>query len=85
MRAWKSVGGSTTYFLYDGSNPVCELDGSSLGDYAFDAFGLRTGTDATTDPYSSFGGQCGYYADERRNKSLTFQMGGQACSRLSFR
>jgi len=98
MRAWKSVSGSTTYFLYDGSNPVCELDGSGtvlatntwggkllsrrvaaastfytfdpsgnlaqrldaganvLGAYAFDAYGLRTGTDATTDPYSGLGG-----------------------------
>ena len=28
MRSWKQVGGVTTYFLYDGSNPVCELDGT---------------------------------------------------------
>ena len=28
MRAWKSVSGSTTYFLYDGSNSICELDGT---------------------------------------------------------
>ena len=101
MRAWKSISGSTTYFLYDGSNPVCELDGTGavtatntwggnllsrrarsglaasstfytfdpsgnlaqrldasanvLGTYAFDAFGLRTGTDSTTDPYAGFG------------------------------
>ena len=26
-----------------------------LGTYAFDAFGLRTGTDSTPDPYVGFG------------------------------
>ena len=104
-RTWKTASGVTTYFLYDGSNPVCELDGTGavtatntwggsllsrhagmasvfytsdlqgnvaqrlddngnvLGVYAFDAFGLRTGTDSTTDPYCSFGGMNGYYAD----------------------
>ena len=28
LRAWKQVGGGTTYFLYDGGQPVCELDGT---------------------------------------------------------
>ena len=112
MRAWKTVGGSTTYFLYDGSNPICELDGSGavtatntwggsllsrrvaaastfytfdpagniaqrldasanvLDTYAFDAFGLRTGTDATPDPYAGFGGGWGYYTDAETGLSL---------------
>ncbi len=28
LRSWKTVGGQTTYFLYDGSTPLCELDGN---------------------------------------------------------
>jgi len=116
MRSWKQVGGVTTYFLYDGSQPVCELDGTGavtatntwggsllsrragaglaaastfytfdpqgnlaqrldasanvLGAYAFDAFGLRTGTDSTPDPYAGFEGGWGYYADAETGLSL---------------
>ena len=38
-------------------NLAQRLDGAGnvLGAYAFDAFGLRTGTDSTTDPYVGFG------------------------------
>ncbi len=76
MWAWKQVTGNTSYFLYYGNNLACELDGNVLVDCTFDALGLRTGTDATTDPYSNFGGQWGYYANERRNKSLASHLGG---------
>ena len=117
LRAWKQVGGSTTYFLYDGDRPVCELDGSgnvsavntfganglvsrrltvgnnlsyyytwdpsgnvaqrlstspsSAGDtaYAFDAFGLRGGSQ-TADPYTGFGGQWGGYTDAETGLTL---------------
>ena len=41
-----------------------------LGTYAFDAFGLRTGTDSTTDPYAGFEGGWGYYADAETGLSL---------------
>jgi RHS repeat-associated protein len=34
------------------------------------AFGLRYGTDSTTDPYASFGGQFGYYADAKTGLEL---------------
>jgi RHS repeat-associated protein len=35
----------------------------AIQDYVFDAYGYRTGTDNSTDPYSAFEGQYGYYAD----------------------
>ena len=42
LRAWKSSGGGTTYFLYDGEQPVCELDASGAVSFVntFGADGL---------------------------------------------
>src|SRR5579884_1868676 len=105
LRAWKQTSAGTTYFLYDGITPVCELNssgtvtacntfgavgllarhtstnvfytfdpvgnvcqrvngsGTVLGSYVFDSFGNRTSTDNSTDPYSGYGSQAGYYTD----------------------
>jgi RHS repeat-associated protein len=69
----RHAGGASTFYTFDPSGNVAQrLDGSGnvLGTYAFDAFGLRTGTDATTDPYSNFGGQYGYYTDAETGLEL---------------
>ena len=64
---------SSVFYTFDPSGSVAQrLDGAGnvLGAYAFDAFGLRTGTDSTTDPYAGFGGGWGYYADAETGLSL---------------
>ncbi len=69
----RHAGGASTFYTFDPSGNVAQrLDGSGtvLGTYAFDAFGLRTGTDATTDPYAGFGSGYGYYADAETGLSL---------------
>jgi hypothetical protein len=52
LRAWKSNGTATTYYLYDGIQPVCELEGSGAvtASNAFGANGLvsHTASSATT-------------------------------------
>ena len=60
-------------YTFDHSGNLAQrLDASAnvLGTYAFDAFGLRTGTDSTTDPYAGFEGGWGYYADAETGLSL---------------
>jgi len=60
-------------YTFDPSGNLAQrLDASAnvLGTYAFDAFGLRTGTDSTTDPYAGFEGGWGYYADAETGLSL---------------
>jgi RHS repeat-associated protein len=52
LRAWKTAGGTTTYFLYDGTNLLCELNasGTVLATNTWGANGLvsrRVGTTST--------------------------------------
>jgi RHS repeat-associated protein len=106
QRAWKQNAAGKTYYLYDGTTPICEMDvngnitavntfgvggllarhsggssifytfdpqgnpvqrlnssGGVLGSYMFDGFGKRGSTDNSTDPFSGFGSQWGYYSD----------------------
>ena len=59
-------GGASTFYAFDErGNAAQRLDdsGGILGTYLFDAFGDRTGTDGSDDPYAGFGGQWGYYTD----------------------
>lgn len=106
LRAWKTNSSGTTYYLYDGSKPVVELNSSSavaaantfgangllsrhsgssstfytfdpqggtaqrldssaavLTTGAIDAFGNRTISSSTSDPFSGYGSQWGYYFD----------------------
>ena len=44
--------------------------GAVLDSFHFDAFGNRTSTSATTDPYSGFGGQQGGYRDNETGLTL---------------
>ena len=62
LRAWKQSGGVTTYYLYDGKDPVCELNSSGQvnGVSMFGANGLLN--------YNGSGHGTLYYAfDERGN------------------
>lgn len=67
-----STGGSTFYAFDPQGNVSVRMDGSGnvLGTYTFDAFGARVGTDSTTDPFSGFGGQWGYYSDPETGLQL---------------
>ncbi len=44
--------------------------GSVLGSYCFDSYGTRQSTDNSTDPYSGYGAQWGYYRDSETGLSL---------------
>jgi RHS repeat-associated protein len=112
--AWKENTGGTTYFLYDGMEPVCELNssgsltavntfgangllsrrvsststfytfdqqggaaqrldsgGGNIDTNQFDAFGNRiASTDSSTDPFSGYGAQWGYYTDSETGLEL---------------
>jgi RHS repeat-associated protein len=64
---------SSVFYTFDAQgNTVQRLDGSGniLGSYGFDAFGVRASTDNSTDPYSGFGAQWGYYRDSETGLSL---------------
>ena len=106
LRAWKTGSSGTTYYLYNGIRPVCELNssgsvtavntfganallsrfsggssifytfdpqgnvvqrldssGNIMDTNAFDAFGQRSSTGASADPYDGFMSQDGYYTD----------------------
>ena len=56
MRAWKSNGTATTYFLYDGSEPVCELNssGTVTAVNTFGATGLVSRTTLAGVTYYTF-------------------------------
>jgi len=114
LRAWKqNNSGTRTYFLYDGTEPVCEVDtngnvlgtntfgadglisrhvgssstfytfdtqggnaqrldssGSILASAMFDAYGSHVSSDGSTDPFSGYGGQWGYYSDSETGLEL---------------
>ncbi len=114
LRAWKHNSSGTTYYLYSGMTPVCEMNASGtvtavntfgpdglasrhsgssstfytfdnqggaavrtdvnanlIGAGQFDAFGNRVAsTDSSTDPYSGYGAQWGYYFDSETGLQL---------------
>src|SRR5579871_4397117 len=45
-------------------------NGNRVGSYGFDAYGTRASTDNSTDPYSGYGAQWGYYRDAETGLSL---------------
>ena len=47
-----------------------DSSGNILATYAFDSYGLRTGTDNSSDPYSYFEGEFGYYEDSESGLEL---------------
>jgi RHS repeat-associated protein len=64
---------SSVFYTFDAQgNTAQRLDGGGnvLGSYGFDAFGVRASTDNSTDPYSGFGAQWGYYRDSETGLSL---------------
>lgn len=63
LRAWKQAGSTRTYFLYDGSDPVCEFTGtgSLAAANTFGATGLLSRRSAAT------GASTFYSFDERGN------------------
>jgi len=64
--------GSVFYTFDPTSNVTQRLDANDnvLGSYCFDAFGNRTSTDNSTDPFSGYGSQDGYYTDWETGLSL---------------
>ena len=72
-RVGTGLAATSTFYTFDPQGNVAQrLDASAnvLGVYAFDAYGLRTATDTTTDPYAGFEGGWGYYADAETGLSL---------------
>ena len=64
---------SSVFYTFDvQGSPAQRLDlnGNVLGSYGFDAFGTRYSTDNSSDPYSGFGAQWGYYRDAETGLSL---------------
>ena len=64
--------GSSVYTFDVQGNVAQRLDASGAvqGSYAFDAWGKRTTTDASPDPYCGYGGQWGYYTDSESGLTL---------------
>jgi RHS repeat-associated protein len=67
-----STNASTFYSFDVQGSTVQRLDssGNVLGSYGYDAFGVRVGTDSSTDPYCGYGAQAGYYRDCETGLSL---------------
>ena len=64
---------SSTFYSFDvqGSTALrLDANGNTLGSYGFDAYGTRASTDNSSDPYSGFGAQFGYYRDAETGLSL---------------
>ncbi len=62
----RNSGGSSVFYTFDPQGNVAQrLNGSAtvLGSYMFDAYGTRGSTDNSSDPFSGYGGQWGYYTD----------------------
>jgi RHS repeat-associated protein len=65
--------GSSTFYTFDvqgSTSQRLDLNGNVLGSYSFDAYGTRASTDNSSDPYTGFGAQWGYYRDAETGLSL---------------
>jgi RHS repeat-associated protein len=79
LRAWKQVGGGNrTYYLYEGGQPLCELDGSGnlLAVNTWGASGLASRHTASGDLFYAF--------DERGSVAQTINSSGQVLNSFSF-
>ena len=66
----------SVFYAYDGTGSVAErtnTSGAVIDSFCFDAFGKRSATDTTTDPYTGFGGQYGNYMDSETGLILMGQ------------
>jgi RHS repeat-associated protein len=69
----RRTGTTSSFYVFDPQGNIAQRTndtGAVLASYFFDAYGNRTGTDASTDPFSGFGGQWGYYSDSETGLSL---------------
>lgn len=59
-----------TFDVQGNASQRLDSNANTLDTFGFDAFGYRVGTDNSTDPYSGYGAQWGYYRDSETGLSL---------------
>jgi len=69
----RRVGSTSTFYTFDtqgGNAQRLNASGTVTGSSMFDAYGTSASTDGTTDPYSGYGAEAGYYTDSETGLEL---------------
>ncbi len=69
----RRVGTASTFYTFDlqgGNAQRLDASGSVIGSSMFDAYGAAANTDGSTDPYSGYGAEDGYYTDTETGLEL---------------
>ena len=69
----RRVGSTSTFYTFDlqgGNAQRLDSSGNVIGSSVFDSFGTTANTDGSTDPYSGYGAEHGYYTDSETGLEL---------------
>jgi RHS repeat-associated protein len=69
----RRVGSNSTFYAFDiqgGTAQRFDSSGNALAYSMFDAYGTRAATDGSTDPFSGYGAEWGYYTDSETGLEL---------------